>query len=51
MKQGEGTFIWANGTMYEGEWLAGKQHGKGVFMNKNKDYKSGIWENGKRLKN
>jgi hypothetical protein len=36
--------------MYEGEWLNGKQHGKGKITVPGGERKEGIWENGKRIK-
>lgn len=29
MKHGEGTFTWADGRVYQGQWRAGKQDGAG----------------------
>jgi len=31
MKHGEGTFTWADGRVYQGQWRAGKQDGTGIF--------------------
>jgi len=28
-KHGYGVYTWADGRKYEGEWVAGKQHGRG----------------------
>jgi len=36
--------------MYEGQWLNGKQHGKGKMTSPSGVSKSGEWENGKRIK-
>eukprot|EP00164_Ancoracysta_twista_P004336 GFYU01005842.1.p1 GENE.GFYU01005842.1~~GFYU01005842.1.p1 ORF type:complete len:332 (-),score=81.78 GFYU01005842.1:292-1287(-) len=30
-KDGDGTYVWSNGTRYDGDWVAGKRHGKGVL--------------------
>jgi hypothetical protein len=32
-----------------GEWHEGKQHGKGIYVNKDGSRKEGIWEEGKRI--
>lgn len=34
MKHGEGEFRWPDGTKYIGEFREGKQHGKGVLIDK-----------------
>lgn len=31
MKHGEGTFTWADGRVYQGQWRAGKQDGAGFL--------------------
>lgn len=31
MKHGEGTFTWADGRVYQGQWRAGKQDGTGAW--------------------
>ncbi len=31
MKHGKGTYIWADGGRYEGEWQDDMKHGKGTF--------------------
>ena len=49
MKQGQGTFQWADGQIYTGQWLNGKQHGKGVLTSLDGIPRMGVWENGKRL--
>ena len=33
-REGHGTFIWADGRQYIGEWKAGKQHGIGTYISK-----------------
>jgi hypothetical protein len=32
MKEVQGTFTWADGRKYIGDWKAGKQHGSGIFV-------------------
>jgi hypothetical protein len=50
-KDGYGEFEWADGRKYKGNWKNGKQHGEGEFFPSNgKNWKKGIWENGKRIK-
>ena len=39
-----------DGRRYEGEWLKGKQHGKGLFTNSKGESVEGVWREGKRLK-
>ncbi|NXY62502.1 R10B2 protein, partial [Callaeas wilsoni] len=34
-RHGRGTFIYADGAMYSGEWDCNKKHGKGIFVFKN----------------
>ena len=35
--------------MYEGEWVNGKQDGKGVYIFPNGEKKYGLWKDGKRI--
>ena len=37
-----------DGRKYEGSWLNGKQHGKGVFTKASGEQKEGEWFEGKR---
>ena len=37
LPDGQGTYTWANGDTYSGSWMAGKQHGEGVFVLKLED--------------
>eukprot|EP01022_Parablepharisma_sp_SALTPOND_P018657 TRINITY_DN3081_c2_g1_i1.p1 TRINITY_DN3081_c2_g1~~TRINITY_DN3081_c2_g1_i1.p1 ORF type:complete len:771 (+),score=47.91 TRINITY_DN3081_c2_g1_i1:288-2600(+) len=39
-----------SGKKYQGEWVNGKQSGRGVYINDNGIQKEGIWENGNRIK-
>jgi len=39
-----------DGSKYEGQWLNGKQHGKGLYISRNGEMKEGLWENGKKIK-
>ena len=51
MGLGFGAWIWSiylpDGSQYEGNWVYGKQHGKGLFINGKGIEQEGIWENGK----
>ena len=45
---GKGTYTWASGNTYKGEWVMGKREGEGVFSGhvQGKDtIMSGIWKN------
>lgn len=41
--------MWNDGRKYEGNWLEGKQHGKGKFTTSDGEEKYGEWDKGKRL--
>ena len=43
---GYGTYTFANGDKYVGEWKDGKQHGQGTFTGTDGTVMKGIWENG-----
>jgi len=52
LPDGVGTYIYANGAKYIGEWLGGKREGKGIYTFNYKDKDSiqdGLWEKGKYL--
>ena len=50
-KEGFGFFEWSDGRKYKGSWLNGKQHGEGEFFTlKEKIWKKGIWDDGKRVR-
>lgn len=40
MKHGEGTFTWADGRVYQGQWRAGKQDGAGRSPNGNETFEA-----------
>ena len=37
-----------DGSIYEGEWFAGKRSGKGLYKQENGDRYEGLWENDKK---
>ena len=49
-REGHGTFVWADGRKYIGEWKAGKQHGVGTYISKDGVPKEGYWKNGRKIK-
>ena len=46
MKEGMGKYTYPDGKMYEGRWVNGKRHGRGVFRDTNGEHMVGQWENG-----
>jgi len=52
LPDGKGTYTWANGNIYTGDWLAGKRNGDGALIIKLEEKDSivaGIWENDKYI--
>ena len=49
LKNGFGIFYWTDGRRYEGNWLHGKQHGRGKYFSQG-SIKEGIWVEGIRKK-
>ena len=43
---GYGTYTYANGNKYEGEWIASKRHGKGTMLYKDRSKYEGYFEKG-----
>ncbi len=43
---GQGTYVWEDGTKYEGESKKGKEHGQGKIVWANGDTYEGEWKNG-----
>ncbi len=42
-------FLWPDNSQYYGQWVNGKQHGKGTYTDKLGKAREGKWENGKKL--
>ncbi|GFE53680.1 MORN repeat-containing protein, putative [Babesia ovis] len=48
-REGKGTYITTDGTIYEGSWVKGKRHGHGTLVSSKYDYKySGSWVDDRR---
>jgi len=48
LPEGKGIYTWANGSSYNGEWVAGKRHGIGTYSNNSDSGDSiqmGLWQN------
>ena len=39
-----------DGKKYDGQWLNGKQHGRGTYYSVRGDKREGVWKEGKREK-
>ena len=49
MKQGKGKFLSStNGSEYEGDWINGKKHGKGIIVFKDGARYEGEFQNGSK---
>ncbi|EDO06835.1 MORN repeat protein [Babesia bovis T2Bo] len=49
LRNGKGTYITVDGTVYEGDWVRGKRHGKGTLLSSKYGYKYvGSWCEDKR---
>jgi len=40
---GVGKYVWANGELYEGEWVNGTKHGNGMWIGVKGDKYVGEW--------
>lgn len=47
IRQGRGTQIWPDGSMYEGYWYDSKANGKGRLIHADGDVYSGQWQDDK----
>lgn len=47
--EGNGTYFYANGSRYEGEFKNDVKDGNGIETDVNGKQTKGIWENGKRI--
>ena len=50
-KEGYGAFKWADGRAYKGHWKDGKQHGKGILVDKEGQETEAELVEGKRIRN
>ena len=46
-REGRGTMVYADGSMYEGQWLAGRYHGQGKMTQATGNVYEGEWVEGK----
>ncbi len=44
---GRGTYIWADGQRYDGDWANDRRHGQGVLYYPTGDQVHGNWANGR----
>jgi len=42
-REGHGVYIFANGDLYQGQWLSDKKHGEGTFKYSNGESYHGQW--------
>jgi hypothetical protein len=42
---GQGSYTWASGHKYVGEWKDGKKHGQGTYTYADGTIEKGLWEN------
>ena len=40
---------WPDGSKYEGEWKDNKEHGKGLYTDKNGNAEAGTWYMGEKV--
>ena len=45
-RTGTGTYVWANGTRYEGAFLDNRLHGEGTIHYADDQTRSGLWTRG-----
>lgn len=49
MRNGVGTYYWADGSKYIGQWKDDQKHGEGTEIDIKGQENSGKWENGKKI--
>ena len=49
-KHGYGRDQWADGRIYDGPWVNGKQQGEGKYIMTDGTERIGVWVDGKRVK-
>lgn len=46
-RHGQGTYTYANGDVYNGEWVDDKKHGQGIYQYRGYPCQlQGVWQNG-----
>jgi len=50
LKHGQGTFTWASGSKYVGEWMDDKKHGQGTYTLANGEVTEELWKEGEFIK-
>lgn len=45
-----GIYKWPDGRSYDGEWRDGKQHGVGIFIDRNGKKRTAECKNGEKIK-
>ena len=48
LREGRGTFRYASGNVYEGDWMAGQREGRGTYRYANGDVYEGEWKAGEQ---
>merc|ERR1712232_1145563 len=43
LKHGHGKFVWADGRIYDGQWVKGQRHGRGLYINSKGQKRLGNW--------
>ncbi|MBF0187740.1 MAG: zinc-ribbon domain-containing protein [Magnetococcales bacterium] len=46
--EGKGTYVFEDGSRYQGEWMLGEQHGQGTHIYANGNKFVGSWKNGRK---
>jgi hypothetical protein len=48
LKDGEGKFLYPDGSIYEGQWKSGMRFGRGKYTYANGDWYDGNWKDNKK---